>query len=160
MEMRSRLTRIGLKLSSLWYAFANAVGGFLEEAAFRLVLAFKVLSGRVPLRTERRSWSKVVEAPVLVDLYDWTNDRRIASVLVWPPLEAEPPEAFELHEERVEEVISAISRGAAEKAWCTRWEIDDSLRWDPDRQVWAAQDGFAYASGATSEARRERDGAA
>jgi len=142
--VRSTLARIGLKVSSLWYAFANAVGGFLEETAFRVVLAFKVLSGRVPLRTERRSWSKVVEAPVLVDLYDWTNDRRIASVLVWPPLEAEPSLAYTLHEARVEEVIAAISRGAADKAWCTRWEIDDSLRWDPERQVWEASDGFAF----------------
>lgn len=142
--MRSTFARIGLKVSSLRYAFANAVGGFLEEAAFRGILACKVLSGRVPLRTERRSWSKVVEAPVLVDLDDWTNDRRIFSVLVWPPLEAEPPEAYSLHEQRVEEVISAISRGAADKAWCTRWEIDDSLRWDAERQVWTAEDGFAF----------------
>jgi hypothetical protein len=44
-----------------WYAFANAVGGFIEELAFRVVLAFKVLSGRVPLRAEKlRDWSKVV----------------------------------------------------------------------------------------------------
>ena len=128
-----------------WYALVNAVGGFIEEAAFRVVLAFKVLSGRVPLRTERRSWSKVVEAPVLVDVYDWTNDRRIFSVLVWPPLEVEPPEAYSRHEERVEEVIAAIARGAADRAWCTRWEVDRGLRWDHKRQVWVAEDNFAYA---------------
>jgi hypothetical protein len=143
-----------------WYAFANAVGGAVEEAAFRVVLAFKVLSGRVPLRTERlRKWSKVVEAPVLVDAYDWTNDRRIFSVLVWPPLEVEPPEAYSLHEERVEEVIAAISKGAADRAWCTRWEVDDGLQWDHKRQVWVAEDNFAYAP---SEVRttREAEGAA
>jgi len=128
----------------LWYWFANWLGDLLEEAAFRVVLAFKVLSGRVPLRTEKRSWSKVIEAPVLVDLYDWTNDRRIASVLVWPVLEIEPPEAYEAHEERVEEVIAAISRGAADKAWCSRWEVDHGLRWDHKRQVWIAEDGFAF----------------
>jgi len=44
----------------------------------------------------------------------------------------------------VEEVIAAISRGAAEKAWCTRWEVDDSLRWNHERQVWVAEDGFAF----------------
>jgi hypothetical protein len=131
-------------LARWWLAFVNAVGEFLEEAAFRAVLASKVLSGRVPLRTERRSWSKVVEAPVLVDLYDWTNDRRIASVLVWPPLEAESSEAFEAHEVRVEEVITAISRGAADSAWCSRWDVDHGLRWDHERQVWTAADGFAY----------------
>jgi hypothetical protein len=121
------------------------VGGAIEEVIFRVVLAFKVLAGRVPLRTERlREWSKAVEAPVLVDVYDWTSDRRIFSVLVWPPLEAEPPEAYSLHEERVEEVIAAISKGAADKAWCTRWEVDDALRWDHKRRVWTAQDGFAY----------------
>ena len=128
----------------LWHRFANWLGVFIEGVAFRVILAFKVLSGRVPLRTERRSWNKILEAPVLVDLYDWTTDRRIASVLVWPPLEAELPKAYSLHEERVEEVIAAISRGAADRAWCTRWEIDDSLRWDPERGVWEALDGFAY----------------
>jgi hypothetical protein len=136
-EVRSRF-------ACWWSAFVNAVGGFIEEATFRVVLAFKVLAGRVPLRTEKRSWSKVVEAPVLVDLYDWTSDRRIASVLVWPPLEAESSEAFEAHEQRVEEVIAAISRGAADRAWCTRWEVDYGLRWDHERQVWTAADGFAY----------------
>jgi hypothetical protein len=132
-------------LATWWLRLADAVGGFMEELIFRLILAFKVLAGRVPLRTERRSWSKVVEAPILVDLYDWTNDRRIASVLVWPPLEVDLPEAYALHEERVEGLISAIARGAADRRWCTRWEIDDSLAWDNQRQVWVARDGFACA---------------
>jgi hypothetical protein len=128
----------------LWQRFAFWFGDLLEEAAFRVVLAVKVLFGRVPLRTEKRSWSKVIEAPVLVDCYDWTNDRRIFSVLVWPPLEAEPSEAYEAHEERVEEVISAISRGAADKAWCSRWEVDRGLRWDHAREVWVSEDGFSF----------------
>jgi hypothetical protein len=133
-------------LATWWLRLADAVGGFMEELIFRLILAFKVLAGRVPLRTERRNWSKVVEAPILVDLYDWTNERRIASVLVWPPLEVEPPpEAYSVHEERVEGLISAIARGAADRRWCTRWEVDHGLRWDKERQVWVARDGFAYA---------------
>jgi len=150
--MRGRLTR-------WWYASANTVGGFVEEAAFRAVLAFKVLAGRVPLRTEKRAWSKVVEAPVLVDVYDWTDDRRLFSVLVWPPLEVPPDEAYPLHEERVEEVIAAISKGAADRAWSTRWEVDRGLRWDHTRRVWVAEDDFAYA---LPEARttREAEGAA
>ena len=143
-----------------WLRFANAVGGAIEELIFRVVLASKVLAGRVPLRTEKlREWSKVVEAPVLVDLYDWTSDRRIASVLVWPPLEVEPPEAYSLHEERVEEVIAAISKGAADKAWCTRWEVDRGLRWDSDHQVWIAADGFTYAL-PDERTTREAEGAA
>ena len=60
-------------------------------------------------------------------------------------MEAEPTEAFALHDDRVEEVIAAISKGAADRAWCTRWAVDDSLRWDSERQVWVAEDGFAYA---------------
>jgi hypothetical protein len=128
-----------------FYAFANAVGAFIEEVAFRVVLALKVLSGRVPLRTERREWSKVVEAPVLVDVYDWTNDRRIFSVLVWPPLEAPADEAFERHGERVSQVLEVIARGASQKALSTRWDVDYGLRWDETRQVWVAADGFAYA---------------
>jgi len=43
--MRSRLAR-------WWVAFANAVGGFIEEAAFRVVLAFKVLA---EVRTTREA---------------------------------------------------------------------------------------------------------
>jgi hypothetical protein len=150
--MRSTLAR-------WWHASADVVGGFIEEAAYRAALAFKVLSGRVPLRTERRSWSKVVEAPVLVDCFDWTNDRHIFSVLVWPPLEVPLNDAFELHEERVEEVISAISRGAADRVWSMRWETDYGLRWDHERQVWVAEDNFAYA---LPEVRttREAEGAA
>jgi hypothetical protein len=134
-----------LKLSSLWYAFANAVGGFIEELIFRVVLAFKVLAGRVPLRTERqRTWSKVVEAPVLVDVYDWTDDRRIFSVLVWSPLEVPFDEAPHRHDERVSQILEVIAKGAAEVAWSTRWDVDYGLQWDHKRRVWTAQDGFAY----------------
>ena len=79
-----------------------------------------------------------------LNLHDWTNERRIFSVLVWPPLEVELPEAYDAHEERVEEVIEAICRGAAEKRWSTHWHVDDGLRWDSGRQVWVASDGFAY----------------
>ena len=120
------------------------VGDLFDELLFRTVLAFKVLIGHVPVRTERRTWNRVVEAPVLVDCYDWTNERRIFSVLVWPPLEVELPEAYDAHEERVEEVIQVISRGAAEKRWSTHWHVDDGLMWDSERQVWVASDGFAY----------------
>jgi hypothetical protein len=142
-----------------WYVFAHAVGGFIEELAFRVVLAFKVLSGRVPLRTEKRSWSKVVEAPVLVDVYSWVDERRIFSVLVWPPLEAPLDEAPHLHDERVSQVLEVIAKGASEMAWSTRWEVDYGFRWDHKRRVWIAGDNFAYA---LPEARttREAEGAA
>jgi hypothetical protein len=66
-------------------SFAESVGGFIEEAAFRLVLAFGVLTGRMPRQVERRWWNRAVETPVLVDVFDWTDDRLIFSVLVWAP---------------------------------------------------------------------------
>jgi hypothetical protein len=46
---------------------------------------------------------------------------------------------------RIEGLISAIARGAADRRWCTRWEVDHGLRWDKECQVWVARDGFAYA---------------
>ncbi len=142
-------------LASWWYAFANTVGGLFDEAAYRVELAFKVLTGRVPLKVEKRSWSKVVEAPVLVDVYDWTDERRIFSVLVWPPLEAPADEAYSRHDERVSQVLEVIARGASEKALSTRWDVDYGLAWDAQRQVWTAKDGFAYA---LPEERTTREG--
>lgn len=142
-----------------WLRFANAVGAFIEELIFRVMLALKVLSGRVPLKAERRSWSKVVEAPVLVDVYDWTNERRIFSVLVWPPLETPADEAYSRHDERVSQVLEVIARGASEKALSTRWDVDYGLAWDHKRQVWTAKDGFAYAL-PEERTTREAEGAA
>ncbi len=127
-----------------WQTFARAVGDFLEEAAFRLVLACYVIAGRLPRQVERRWWNRAVEAPVLIDVLDWTDDRRIFSVLVWPSLESSAQEATQAHRERVRAVLDAIARGAADMAWSTRFETDYGLRWDSERQVWTASDGFAY----------------
>lgn len=77
-------------VTRLWLAFAGAVGSFLDEAAFRLVLAFDVIAGRKPRRVERRWWNRATEAPVLVDVFDWTDDRLLFSVFVWPSLESLP----------------------------------------------------------------------
>ena len=131
-------------LARWWLAFANAVGSFLEEAIFRLVLAFKVLAGRVPIETEKRSWIRSVETPAILNVYDWTDDRHIFSVLIWPPLETPTDDADRVFRERVREVKEAIARGAADRALCTRFETDYGLRWDAKRQVWTAADGFAY----------------
>ena len=38
-----------------WLWLADAVGGFVEEAAFRVELAFDVLLGRVPRESEKRT---------------------------------------------------------------------------------------------------------
>jgi hypothetical protein len=66
------------------------------------------------------------------------------SVLVWPSLESPAQDAPYDHRVRVGEVLETIVRGSAQKAWSVRWEIDGGLRWDPDRQVWVDEDGFAY----------------
>ena len=42
------------------------------------------------------------------------------------------------------EVLEAISRGAADRLWSVRHEVDGDLRRDHERQVWAGAEGFAY----------------
>jgi hypothetical protein len=129
----------------LWHRFADAVGAFLEEAVARTSLAWAVLRGRSPKPVEKRWWNRATETPVLIDVFDWTDERHIFSALVWPPLDAPRDEAHHRHDERVSQVLEVIARGATEMAWSTRWEVDYGLRWDHKRQVWAATDGFAYA---------------
>src|SRR5215216_4100359 len=138
--MRSRLTRIGLKLSSLWYAFANALGGFLEEAASRTSLAWAVLRGKAPKPIEKRWWNRSLETPILIDVYDWTNERHIFSVLVWPSLEVPPEQASRAQQERAKQVVRVLHAGATEMAWSTRYEVDYGLNWDHSRQAWVATD--------------------
>ena len=128
-----------------WHWFANAVGDFLDEAAFRVVLTWAVLRGKAPKPIEKRWWNRATETPILIDVYDWTNERHIFSVLVWPALEVPPENASRAHRERAELVKEVIARGAAEKMWSTRFEVDYGLMWDADRQVWTAEDEFAYA---------------
>ena len=127
-----------------WLRFANAAGAFMEEAAARVALAWAVLRGKSPKPLQRRTWNRGAETPVLVDAFDWTNDRRVFSVLVWPSLESPPETADDDMRERTEQVLDAIARGASERMWSTRWEIDYGLRWDAKRQVWAGADGFQY----------------
>src|SRR5215211_2779506 len=136
--MRSRLAR-------WWYAFANTVGAFLEEAAFRTSLAWAVLWGKAPKPVERRWWNHSIERPVLIDVYDWTNERHIFSVLVWPSLEVPPGhKAARAQQERAKQVMRVIHAGAAEMVWSTRCEVDYGLEWNHERQVWTASDGFAF----------------
>jgi hypothetical protein len=136
MEVRAR--------KGWWLRFADAVGAFLDEAAFRVVLAFRVIAGRLPDEVERREWNRSVEAPILVDVLDWTNDRSICSVLVWPPLESPLEDALRDHRLRASQVKAVIAEGAAEMAYSTRFETDHGLRWDHDREVWTDDSGFAY----------------
>jgi hypothetical protein len=136
--MRSRLAR-------WWYTLAEAVGGFIQEAAFRTTLAWAVLRGKSPKPVEKRWWNRARETPVLIDVYDWTDERHIFSVLVWPALEAPLEKAAHAQEARAKQVMRVLHAGAAEMAWSTRYEMDYGLRSDAERQVWAATDGYAYA---------------
>jgi hypothetical protein len=120
------------------------VGGFIEELIFRVVLAFEVIVGRVPQRVDKRFWNRSTETPVLVDVYDWTTDRLIFSVLVWPSLESDANAADYDYHQRVEEVIETIARGATDRAWSIRWERDYGLRWDPRRECWVDGDSHHY----------------
>jgi hypothetical protein len=137
LEVRSTLAR-------WWLAFADWLGDLIEESAFRAVLAFKVLAGRVPIETEKRSWIRSSETPALIDVYDWTTDRLLFSVLVWPSLESSAYDADYAYQQRVGQVKEAIAKGAAEKAWCTRLETDWGLRWDHKRECWTDSDGHHY----------------
>jgi hypothetical protein len=116
------------------------------------VLASCVIVGRLPRHVERRYWNRSLETPVLIDIFDWTDDRRIFTVLVWPSLEFSAEDATSDHRERVRTVKEAIGKGAAEMAWSTRFETDFGLRWDHERQVWTARDGFAYDGQRTHDA--------
>jgi hypothetical protein len=125
---------------------AERIGDFLEEATFRLRLAWAVLAGRVPLEVKRRWWNRAVERPVLVDAYDWTTDRLIFSLLVWPPLDAPAHTALYDHDERTRQVKESFGRVCADRAWGVRFETDYGLRWDHARQVWtdSSEAGYAY----------------
>ncbi len=123
---------------------ATTLEGFLEELILRLGLAFDVLRGRKPQQLERRWWSRSAETPALIDVFDWTNDRLIFSVLVWPSLETSAQEADHVYLQRVAEVREAIAAGATERLWCTRFETDWGLRWDSKRECWVGTDGHAY----------------
>jgi len=127
-----------------WRRLADAVGGFIEEAAERVSLAWAVLRGKSPKPLQRRWWNRATETPVLLDVHDWTNERLIFSVLAWPALEVAPDRAAYAQQERVKQVIRVLHEGAAEMAWSTRYEVDYGLRCDHERQVWAGEDGFVY----------------
>jgi hypothetical protein len=126
-----------------WWACVLSLGALLEEVCFRLVLAAEVLIGRTPRRVERRWWNRATESPVLVDVFDWTTERLLFSVLVWPPLESAAHVAERDHRRRLEEVLEAIGKGAAEKMWSTCWQVSE-LVWDNQREVWVDADGHAY----------------
>jgi hypothetical protein len=133
-----------LNVKALTLRGARAVGAFLDECAFRITLAFRVIFGLVPVEQERRPWDRAIETPALLDVYDWTNGRLIFSVLVWPPLESEISESDDAFYERIQEVKQVVYAGAQDKALTTFIETTYGLRWDPGRVCWVDRDGHGY----------------
>jgi hypothetical protein len=129
-----------------WEAFADATLSFLDEATFRVALASRVLTGRMPQQTHKRPWVRRVQTPLLIDVRDWTTDSLIFSVLVWPPLESGVPrhEAGAVQRDRARAITEAIAIGAAQKMWSSYWEVDYGLVWDNERECWVDGDGYRY----------------
>jgi hypothetical protein len=114
------------------------------KAGFRILLAWHVLRGNAPGQVEERFWNRNAERPVLIDIHDWVDERRIFSVLIWPSLESDADDGAYHHIERVDQVKQVIAQGCAEMAWQTRFETDYDLEWDRERECWVSSDGFVY----------------
>src|SRR3712207_4618095 len=110
-------------LARAWHAFADAFGRFLDETAFRTSLAWAVLRGKSPKPVEKRWWNRATETPVLIDMWDWTDDRHLFSVLVWPALEVPPEKAAHAQQMRAKQVMRVMHVGAAEMAWSMRYGV-------------------------------------
>jgi hypothetical protein len=117
----------------------DAVGGWIEAAAFRVELATSVLLGRIPRETPRRWWSRSAETPVLVDIISMTDERLIASLIVYPVLEEPAAYAGAAQEERAEQIKQSFARVCGDLAWDTSFETYD-LVWNPGREVWTTLD--------------------
>ena len=129
------------RVGPFFAAVLAALAAFWEEATFRASLACAVLAGRLPLRRERRWWNRATEPPVLIDAHDWTDERLLFSILVWPSLETAG--RYD-QDERAREVKEAFGRVCADRAWSTYFETDHGLRWDAKREVWVGSDGYAF----------------
>jgi hypothetical protein len=106
-----------------------------------------VLRGHLPRTIEHRSWKPEREAPIVVNVYDWTTYTLLFSVMIWPPVDvtANTPEKAENYKlQRAEGVMAAITRGAAGMSWSLLYETEERLSWDKRRAVWVTHDGVAY----------------
>jgi hypothetical protein len=117
----------------------EAVGNWIEAAAFRCELAVDVLLGRIPGETPRRWWSRSAETPILVDIRSMTDNRLVASLVVYPVLEEPSLHAPAAQEERPEQTKESFARVCGDLAWDTQFETYP-LVWDPRREVWTTLD--------------------
>jgi hypothetical protein len=108
----------------------------------------------VPIQVDRRWHNRNAEVPVLIEACDWVSDRRIFSVLVWPPLEAAQETAALDHFERVAQVKEVIAKGGREMALSTRLDTDWGLQWDHERLCWITSDGYPYDGWRTTDDRQ------
>jgi len=141
------ITKVGHRLRFIWLTFADWLGAFLDEAAFRTLICWRVLSGQLPQGIAHRSWKPEREAPVVVNVYDWTTYTLLFSVLIWPPVDvaANTLEKAEFYKgQRAEDVMAAITRGAGQMKWSLLYEREERLQWDRRRAVWVTQDGHAF----------------
>jgi hypothetical protein len=141
------IAKVGNRFKLLWLAFSEVLGNFLDAAQFRIVLAWKVLRGQLPQSTWHRHWKRQQEAPIVVNVFDWTSATLLFSVLVWPVLDAQadtPEQAEYLKNYRAEGVMQAITRGAGKMSWSMFYEVEERLQWDKRREAWVTQDGHAF----------------
>jgi hypothetical protein len=144
------IQKVGHRLRFLWWTFAEVIGNFLDEAAFRALICWRVITGRVPQKIEHRGWDRSREAPIVVNVFDWTTYTLLFSVMVWPPVDVseaqagtlEKAEYFQRH--RAEDVMACISRGAGRMGWSLLYETEERWAWDRRREVWVTRHGYAY----------------
>ena len=132
-------------LGRWWHACANAVANFLDEVAFRVGLACRVIVGAVPVEVEKRPWVRSVNKPVLVDGCDWTTNRVLFSIVVYPPVdELDLSKAEAAHYRRVNQIKEIVARGAGDLRFSLYLETEWDMEWDYERVVWIDRDGYAY----------------
>jgi hypothetical protein len=153
-------------LRRYWHAFANAAANFLGEVAFRVGLACRVIVGAVPVEVQKRRWVRSVNKPVLVDGCDWTTNRVLFSIVVYPPVdELDLSKAEAAHYRRVNQIKEIVARGAGDLRLSLYLETEWDMEWDIGREVWIDRDGYAYDASrfgvgtrsGSSERRRNRD---
>jgi hypothetical protein len=138
---------IGNRFRILWLAFVESTTSFLDEAGFRISLAWSVLRGRMPEPVAHRFWNRAVEVPTLLHVKDWTNDRTAITCIVWPAMEIpEGADPLIVQQERVNDLMHVFAKGATDKLWHIRVEADYGLRWVPERQAWISTNGHLYHS--------------
>lgn len=125
-------------------AFVEVFANTVEQLFGRTLLALDVLAGRVPHEVPRRHWNRSAEAPILISVRNFEDDRLIMSVLVHPPLESPQERAMADHLERVSDVKDVIARGCNQRVMNTVFETNYSLRWSVSRRVWTTEDGIPF----------------